>query len=360
MLLAFIAHLVYTVLAVVVNVVLPRPFDASGGSVGERWDVVHFVDIAVHGYRWEHEFAFLPGGPLLVRWLSPLWINAMNGVLAYDTARTLLALTRWHLGGDDAVGRLATALSLIPLSAATQHVATGSAEPLFRWLSYRGLLCCARRQWTSATLWFTLATALRSNGLFLAGFIVWGTLCRRPALALFASATIALPFVVHNYAAYRAFCTSSSSPAVWCHSSLPLVYPYVQAAYWDVGLFHYWRLQQVPNLLIALPPLYAVLVYALRYLFHFTTFSLPPSPFFHPSIAPHALHALFMALLLLLASHSQIVLRLAPSMPFTYWALAYLLAHPLRHPWASALWIPCAFMWSFLSVVLWVAFLPPA
>ena len=106
--------------------------------------------------------------------------------------------------------------------------------------------------------------------------------------------------------------------------------------------------------------LYALFVYAFRYLFHWLTFSSPPSPFFRPSVAPHALHALFMSLILLFASHSQIVLRLAPSMPFTYWALAYILAHPHRHPWVSTLWIPCAFIWSFLSVILWVAFLPPA
>ena len=356
MTLALAAHVFYSLLGTAANAVL-RPFDASGGGVGQRWDVVHFADIAAHGYRWEHEFAFLPGAPLVVKYLSPLSINVLNGILVWDTARTLLSLSQEHIGIE--VGRLGTALSLVPLSAATQHVATGYAEPLFRWLSYRGMLCCARRQWQRATLYFVLATVLRSNGVFLAGFVVWGSFRHNPVRACVASAAIALPFLAHNYEAYRKFCPSSSPPA-WCHNTLPLVYPYVQNVYWDVGLFNYWQLNQLPNLLIALPPLYALFVYAFRYLFHWLTFSLPPSPFFRPSIAPHALHALFMSLVLLFASHSQIVLRLAPSMPFTYWALAYILAHPYRHPWASTLWIPCAFIWSFLSVILWVAFLPPA
>lgn len=356
MTLALTAHAFYSLLGAAANAVL-APFDASGGGVGQRWDVVHFADIAAHGYRWEHEYAFLPGAPLLVKYLSPLAINVVNGVLAWDTARTLLSLSRAHVGIE--VGRLGTALSLLPLSAATQHIATGYSEPLFRWLSYRGMLCCARRQWQRATLCFTAATLLRSNGVFLAGFVVWGCFRRHRVQACVASALIVLPFVAHNYRAYDNFCRSPAPPP-WCHSTLPLVYPYVQAVYWNVGLFNYWQLAQLPNLLVALPPLYAVAVYAWRYLFHWLTFSLPPSPFFSPSVAPHALHALFMSLILLFASHSQIVLRLAPSMPFTYWAIAYILVHPRRHPWASTFWIPCAFIWSLLSVILWVAFLPPA
>jgi len=221
MTLALTAHAFYSLLAAAVNAVL-RPFDASGGGVGQRWDVVHFVDIAVHGYRWEHEYAFLPGAPLVVRYLSPLSISALNGVLAWDTARTLLSLSKEHVGVE--VGRLGTALSLVPLSAATQHIATGYAEPLFRWLSYRGMLCCARRQWQRATLCFALATALRSNGVFLAGFVVWGSVRHSPGRACVASAVIALPFLAHNYDAHRKFCSSPAPPA-WCRGSRELLLP---------------------------------------------------------------------------------------------------------------------------------------
>ena len=146
------------------------------------------------------------------------------------------------------------------------------------------------------------------------------------------STSIALPFFAHNYEAYCKFCPSSSPPA-WCHSIFPLVYPYVQAAYWDVCFFNYWQLNQLPNLLIALPPLRPLrlrLPLSLP-LAHFLSPSLSLFPSLHRPICPpcplHPLHALFMSLILLFAFHSQIVLRFAPSMPFTYRALTYILTH---------------------------------
>ena len=58
----------------------------------------------------------------MVKYLSPLLINVKNGLLAWDTARTLLSLSQEPIGIE--VGRLGTVLSLVPLSAAMQHVAT--------------------------------------------------------------------------------------------------------------------------------------------------------------------------------------------------------------------------------------------
>jgi phosphatidylinositol glycan class V len=113
-----------------------RPFDASARSIFVRWDVLHFHNIAANGYRWEHQFAFLPAAPLLLRYLSPLAIFALNTVLAYDTTATLYQLSRLHLGNDD-VARLAALLSLIPSSPATLYLAP-YAEPFFTYLSYRG------------------------------------------------------------------------------------------------------------------------------------------------------------------------------------------------------------------------------
>ncbi|KAJ3567054.1 hypothetical protein NP233_g6617 [Leucocoprinus birnbaumii] len=232
------------------------------------------------------------------------------------------------------------------------------------------MLYCAREQWVFATLCFTLASAFRSNGFFLAGFVIWGTLypslqqkrlpsARSLIVAILSSATILLPFIAHNFSAYLAFCHSNSPPD-WCTNAPPLIYNHVQARYWNVGLFKYWTLSQVPNFIIAFPPLFALFSYSLAYLSHFLRASPSKSPFFNPSIAPHAIHALLMSCLLLFASHTQIVLRLAPSMPFTYWAAAYILSNPKQYPFASRAWIPWAFIWSAVSVVLWVAFLPPA
>jgi phosphatidylinositol glycan class V len=36
------------------------------------------------------------------------------------------------------------------------------------------MLACTRNQWTRASLYFALATTVRSNGILLSGFIIWG------------------------------------------------------------------------------------------------------------------------------------------------------------------------------------------
>lgn len=365
-----------------------HPFDASANSVQNiltRWDVLHFKDIADNGYRWEHQYAFLPAIPFLLRHLSPFSLFLLNAALSYDSARTLFKLSLHHLRRQD-VSHLAALLSLIPFSPATLYFAP-YAEPFFTYFSYRGqylanasdtsiakchpgMLCSAREQWFRATLFFTLASTFRSNGFFLAGFIIWGILYpyldkkRLPSLpdlltAIASSALILSPFIAHNASAYLNFCFSSTSPR-WCTNVVPLSYNHVQSAYWNVGLFRYWTPSQLPNFLIALPPLFALFSYSLRYLGQFVRFDRYPDPFFNPSIAPHAIHALLMSCILFFASHTQIVLRLAPSMPFTYWAAAYILTHAKEHPFASRAWIPWAFTWSVISVILWVAFLPPA
>lgn len=40
------------------------------------------------------------------------------------------------------------------------------------------MLCCTRQQWFFASVLFALAGMFRSNGIFLAGFIIWGLLGR--------------------------------------------------------------------------------------------------------------------------------------------------------------------------------------
>jgi hypothetical protein len=36
------------------------------------------------------------------------------------------------------------------------------------------MLCCTRKEWVRASVWFALACMFRSNGIFLSGYIVWG------------------------------------------------------------------------------------------------------------------------------------------------------------------------------------------
>lgn len=71
----------------------------------------------------------------------------------------------------------ATLLSLIPLSPPTLLFA-GYAEPFFATLSFKGMLACERGNWLKAAVCFGFATVFRSNGVLLAGYLVWGVLLR--------------------------------------------------------------------------------------------------------------------------------------------------------------------------------------
>ena len=200
------------------------------------------------------------------------------------------------------------------------------------------------------------------------------------------------PFLYLQYSAYRVFCLGDSKQALWCDAFPPSIYTYVQSKYWNVGLLRYWTPQQLPNFVLGAPPLALLLAYTLHYLRSAFVPRLqalvsssspspkspldkpeesddgtgaprsartlsPSSPFLHPSLAPHAVHALIMALLLLFASHTQIVLRVAASMPCIYWAAAWLL---VERPVLGRWWVGWSVVWGAVSCVLWAAFLPPA
>lgn len=152
----------------------------------------------------------------------------------------------------------------------------------------------------------------------------------------------------------------------WCNRRLPLIYAHVQSHYWNVGFMRYWTMQQLPNFLIAAPVLlllfFSSTTHILRVFPHqvsprSTSESTIVSPMLTLSLLPHAIHAFIFTCMLLFASHTQIILRLASSMPFTYWSAARLF---FEHPkWAKA-WVAWSIIWGAVSIVLWSTFLPPA
>ncbi|KAJ6558584.1 glycosyltransferase family 76 protein [Mycena vulgaris] len=345
------------------------PFDAATPHLLLRWDALHFLHIARSGYVYEHEWAWLPGLPFLLSLFpnSPLAPTLLSLAIACDASETMYSLSLHHLGSP-ALAKLAAVLALLPSSPATLFLAPYT-EPFFTYLSYKGMLYCATSRYFAAAIAFTLAAAFRSNGFLLSGFIVWGLLVqpylqRKPLFlssvltCIVLSALPLTPFIAHNYAAYVAFCTGPEPPAAWCARRLPLIYSHVQDRYWNIGFLRYWTLQQLPNFVIAAPPLLAISAFSVH---HLRNWIKSPAAtghaFLSASIAPHAIHALIMCGILLFASHTQIVLRLAASMPITYWAAAWLL---LEHPKWGRAWVAWSVVWGAFSVLLWGAFLPPA
>lgn len=157
-------------------------------SVLLRWDAFHFAHIAQKGYIYEHEWAFFNGLPLLMRLSARLqalagfgsnnWVTLLRGgacmAVLCDSTRVLYHLSLHHLRSPS-LAFLSTALSLFSSSPVTLRLASYN-EPFFTYLSYRGMLACARSQWAAASLCFALASLFRSNGMFLSGFILWGML----------------------------------------------------------------------------------------------------------------------------------------------------------------------------------------
>ncbi|KAH8107800.1 glycosyltransferase family 76 protein [Cristinia sonorae] len=368
-----------------------------------RWDAFHYTSIAANGYVHEHQWAFFPGTPFVMTLAARLlelagidqtnhWSNLLaGGALACcltGSATTLYHLTLHHTHSPN-IAYLAALLSLIPTSPVTLRFASYS-EPFFTYLSYRGMLYCARTKWLAATCCFVLAGALRSNGFTLSGFILWGLLIDPilnrqkidPLVVIKATLYTAMtfvPFVTHQVVAYNAFCAADIvSPAPWCSNFPPLIYTYVQSKYWNVGFLRYWTLAQVPNFLMCAPILVILLWFTSIHIRDALIPRLldtlhPPSassttqpkrtptqrtsPFLSPTFTPHIIHTFLLTLLYIFASHTQIVLRQAAAMPTTYWAAAYLL---MEKPRMGRWWVGWSVVWGAVSVVLWAAFLPPA
>lgn len=272
------------------------------------------------------------------------------------------------------------------------------------------MLYAAKHCWIPATLCFTLASTFRSNGIVLSGYIIWGlvfepilhrkTVC--PLFLLFIiynskssllqisfisiiyaallTAIIFSPFIHHNYRAYILFCGQGLSAPLpeWCHQHLPSIYTHAQSKYWDVGFLRYWTPSQIPNFLIAIPPLALLIVFSvyhviwglLPYLcFQLLEYTSPStsvkpsfatSPFLTPTIIPHVLHTLFLSVTLLFFSHTQIILRFAAALPTVYWAAAWLLVSRVENKKWGVLWVWWSAVWGLMTLGLWVAFLPPA
>lgn len=119
-----------------------------------RWDVFHFVHIALHGHVYEYEWAFLPGIATVMQWTSTLsqqlGMSASPGALSIGdvlgstallsclcaSTTTLYHLTLLHFGSPS-LAYLTALLSLLPSSPATLWF-SASTEPFFTYLSYRG------------------------------------------------------------------------------------------------------------------------------------------------------------------------------------------------------------------------------
>lgn len=156
---------------------LPALSEAEGRMLGvwRRWDAVHYLDLALNGYRQENIGAtvFSPLAPALFRAadvLLPGGIDlaaALVQTLAFGAALTLLHRFISVYYGDPALAPWGVGvMALLPISF---YFAAPMTESLYLALTLATLYAAARGKWWLAAICGLLATLARSQGALLIG-----------------------------------------------------------------------------------------------------------------------------------------------------------------------------------------------
>ena len=170
----------------------------------DRWDSVHFVDIAIFGYRYEQNFAFYPLLPFTMKALSLIvapFLNlciqlfggiqespcislvcdertavVLSGIIISHVCSTLsvlefFVLSRSILPTSDLAEKASLLYAMQPTLPFTMAPYT---EPIFAYFSFKGHNCLARKAPRPflAAAFFALAAATRSNGALYTMFLI--------------------------------------------------------------------------------------------------------------------------------------------------------------------------------------------
>ncbi|XP_048358153.1 GPI mannosyltransferase 2 [Sphaerodactylus townsendi] len=372
-----------------------------------RWDAEHFLFIAEHGYIYEHNCAFFPLFPLSLRAAARTVLWPLQGFLCIRSRLLLSAallntlfsvLASWvlyELGCVVLRCRRQAFLSaiLFCITPANVFMAAAYSESMFALLAFGAMWQLEKgRLWTS-TLLFSLASGVRSNGVINAGFLVYAQakcfvsrlqagsgvallliLGQLPTLIVCLAlmcASVLLPFALFQFYAYFWFCSGNigseyvvprpllqlavdlgyhlaflnGAKPSWCSWDYPMVYAYIQDAYWNVGFLKYYEAKQIPNFLLAAPtivlgcwaawsyvaanPWYCLTVGLARRETGRTTAespSKPPAGFCSPGVFVYIVHAMALLMFGTFCIHIQVLTRfLGSSSPVLYWFSAHLL-----------------------------------
>ncbi|KAF1466801.1 GPI mannosyltransferase 2, partial [Megadyptes antipodes antipodes] len=369
-----------------------------------HWDAEHFLFIAERGYLYEHNCAFFPLYPLSVRAAAEgaLWPLQrllrlrsrllLSAVLLNSLFSVLAAAALYKLGCVVLQCRRVAFLAavLFSVSPANVFMAAAYSESMFAFLAFSAMWQLEKGQsWLSGLL-FSLASGVRANGLINAGFFLYsrgkcfalqlqvgsGSVRKLPPLwkqllsvassAVLMCAGIFLPFALFQYYAYMRFCGPGTGleqavpkPLLqlaldkgyrlvamdgvkppWCSQRFPVVYSYIQDAYWNVGFLRYFELRQIPNFLLALPVTllgsWAAWTYIIANPRHCVTLGLerrkseeegkPRAGFCCPAVFVYVVHATVLLAFGFFCMHVQVLTRfLGSSSPVLYWFSAHLL-----------------------------------
>ena len=319
-----------------------------------RWDAQYFLHIATLGYTHENCLAFFPLFPILARaqaltlqtvidinlWNAALFCSIFSNCIFFMLAANYLYLITLKLTRDNLfTNRAWLTFCVSPL---TIFFVAPYSETLYCFLTFGGIYYCLEQQYLKASVFFGLSSAVRSNGIMNAGFIVFYFLLlvsqskvrTIPFLSLKFTLFLIIsitPFFCFQWYAYQEFChlhnvdlsemlkdfftsknvvISGTKIPQWCHQSLPLSYSAVQSAYWNVGFLRYFQLKQIPNFIIAAPMLSIVIHFTLTYVKAVCMTRSEREKIDNPLLGleffPFVVHTTFLALFSLFVAHVQV------------------------------------------------------
>ncbi|KAK4127261.1 glycosyltransferase family 76 protein [Parathielavia appendiculata] len=369
------------------------------------WDAIYFVSISRRGCRFEQDWAFCGGLPVVVRgfvkgleylgFSSPSVSDggavpeALAGILIANTAHLLSALVLYRLGQviwRDQILSLVSAIMHI-ISPAGLFLSVPYAETSFALLSFSGYLLLAlscraeqrplyRDLYTVlAGILFGFATAFRSNGILNGIPFAWEVLRHLPKLSQRPTDTlrqllalgvggvfVAAGSLGPQAVAYSRFCSGTSGAPLrpWCQGYFPSIYTFVQQHYWNVGFLRYWALSNLPLFLLATPMLMILLKSGVEQL------SGRPRPVADKPaesarllslVQSAAVAQILLAVLALTSYHVQIITRISTGYPVWCWWVA---ASLIRGDKTGTRILMFMVIYASIQGALFTSFLPPA
>ncbi|KAF7507731.1 hypothetical protein GJ744_010160 [Endocarpon pusillum] len=389
-----------------------------------RWDAIYFTQITRRGYVFEQEWAFGPGFPTVVGWLQRGLFTDWFRDKIFETAILGVALSNLcHLLSVLLLPTLTMTVfskspqsgSSLPKAVAALHIINPAGgfllspcpEALFSFLNFLGFhlyLKALRIQYQkraisaeihclAAGAVFGLATTVRSNGLLSGALFLYdATLTARHLLSGDLSVErfrrlivvgvggclIALGVILPQFRAYARYCNLGLPDELrpWCNEYVPSIYAWVQRHYWNVGLFRYWTVSNIPLFLLAAPTIFILNKSAIWAWKHdsdalqdgtIRTARSTESDFQQGCLRRLATPQAMLALLALLSYHVQIITRLSSAYPLWYiWLYSSIRAgagHKGRvksHPIDPQTVVRWMVLYAVVQATLYASFLPPA
>ena len=257
-----------------------------------RWDAARFLEATHHQIlgtsEKDHEeaHAFLPLSTYIYSRMTK-WMMLLLPHLSFNGACILSAAIINNFVAFPmaafALYNLYSSMEVVKLfcwyNPATVFFTTAYSESIFASLTFTGYALYNTTPILAIPFWMA-ASYTRSNGTFITGYIFlhqlgniflhynysnYKKILFTISLTIVTMTLVVLPFLYHDYTGFQNHCISTRDGPFWCgHVGQKYgigMYSTVQKMYWNVGLFHYYQIKQIPNFILATPIL-SISIYA--------------------------------------------------------------------------------------------------